>query len=73
MIALAENHTSKTGVTAIPPDFPNHRDRWTRGGLLAAAAMLHGGVRHSRGSVGHLQRLTGHRFRIRAAEALVGD
>lgn len=73
MIALAENDTRETYVTTIPPDFPNRRDWWIRGGLLAAAAMLHGGVRHSAGSHGHLQRIAGHRFRIRAAEAFVDD
>lgn len=73
MIALAENDTRETCVIKIPPGFPNRRDWWIRGGLLAAAAMLHGGVRRSAGSPGHLQRIANHRFRIRVARAFVDD
>lgn len=67
MIALAENVTGETCVMKMPPSFPTRRDWWIRGGLLAAAAMLHRGVRRSGRSAGHLHRISSHRFRIRAA------
>jgi len=73
MIALVESDRRKNYVTTVPPGFPNRRDWWIRGGLLAAAAMLHGGVRRSARSPGHLQRIANHRFRIRAARAFVDD
>jgi len=73
MIALAEKDRRKAYVTTIPPGFPSRRDWWIRCRLLAAAAALHGRIRPSAGSAGHLQRLAGHQSRIRAAEALVDD